>query len=93
MSLRTGGEGCPQPNKWASASEDWSWVGIRVADIQGSAAICPLYQVKIQPFAHDPNVPTLEALIGVPVPQSEGPITHTWAVQMVSAARRRGLWG
>lgn len=40
------------------------------------------YQVKIQPFEHDHNVPTLEALIGVPVPQREGPITHEWNVQM-----------
>lgn len=55
--------------------------------LQGSAATCPLYQVKIQPFVHDPHVPALEALIGVPGPPSEGPIKHTWAVQMVSAAR------
>lgn len=41
-----------------------------------------IYQVKIQPFVRDHNVPTLEALIGVPVPQSEGPITHSWNVQM-----------
>lgn len=62
----------------------------------GSAAICPLDQVKIQPFVRDHNVPTLEALIGVPVPQSEGPITHSWNVQMVSAGQRRacpGVWG
>lgn len=63
---------------------------------QGSAAICPLDQVKIQPFVRDHNVPALEALVGVPAPQSEGPITHSWNVQMVSAGQRRacpGVWG
>lgn len=68
-----------------------------MAGIQGSAALCPLYQVKIQLPYDDHNVPTLEALIGVPPPHSEGPITHKWIVQMVSASRRRkgcsGLWG
>ncbi|XP_011376967.1 integrin alpha-L isoform X1 [Pteropus vampyrus] len=41
-----------------------------------------IYQVRIQPSVHDHNVPTLEALIGVPQPHSEGPITHKWSVQM-----------
>ncbi|XP_045428399.1 integrin alpha-L isoform X4 [Pipistrellus kuhlii] len=41
-----------------------------------------VYKVKIQPFVHDPHVPGLEALIRVPGPPSEGPIKHTWAVQM-----------
>ncbi|KAF6124907.1 integrin subunit alpha L [Phyllostomus discolor] len=41
-----------------------------------------IYQVKIQPSEHDHNMPTLEALIGVPPPHREGPITHTWSVQM-----------
>uniref|UniRef100_A0A8C9PUI4 Integrin subunit alpha L n=1 Tax=Spermophilus dauricus TaxID=99837 RepID=A0A8C9PUI4_SPEDA len=50
-----------------------------------------IYQVRIQPSVHDHNMPTLEALVGVPQPHSEGPITHQWHVQMVSAARRRGL--
>ncbi|XP_020014253.1 integrin alpha-L isoform X2 [Castor canadensis] len=41
-----------------------------------------MYQVRIQPSVHDHNVPTLEALIGVPQPLSHGPITHTWRVQL-----------
>lgn len=57
-----------------------------MAGIPGSAAPFPLYQVKIQPSVHDHNVPTLEALIGVPWPHSKGPIMHKWRVEMVSAA-------
>nr|KAF6440836.1 integrin subunit alpha L [Rousettus aegyptiacus] len=41
-----------------------------------------IYQVRIQPSVHDHNVPTLEALIGVPQPHSEGLITQKWSVQM-----------
>ncbi|XP_015346785.1 integrin alpha-L isoform X1 [Marmota marmota marmota] len=41
-----------------------------------------IYQVRIQPSVHDHNMPTLEALVGVPQPHSEGPITHQWHVQM-----------
>uniref|UniRef100_A0A8C4M0C0 Integrin subunit alpha L n=1 Tax=Equus asinus asinus TaxID=83772 RepID=A0A8C4M0C0_EQUAS len=41
-----------------------------------------IYQVKIQPSVHDHNVPTLEALIGVPWPHSKGPIMHKWRVEM-----------
>ncbi|XP_005064421.1 integrin alpha-L isoform X1 [Mesocricetus auratus] len=41
-----------------------------------------IYQVRIQPSAYDHSMPTLEALVGVPQPPSEGPITHTWVVQM-----------
>lgn len=41
-----------------------------------------VYQVKIQPSVHDHNVPTLEALIGVPWPHSKGPIMHKWRVEM-----------
>uniref|UniRef100_A0A8I3WY54 Integrin subunit alpha L n=1 Tax=Callithrix jacchus TaxID=9483 RepID=A0A8I3WY54_CALJA len=41
-----------------------------------------IYQVRIQPSIHDHNLPTLEAVIGVPQPPSEGPITHQWSVQM-----------
>ncbi|XP_005351995.1 integrin alpha-L [Microtus ochrogaster] len=41
-----------------------------------------IYQVRIQPSAYDHNMPTLEALVGVPQPHSESPITHTWTVQM-----------
>uniref|UniRef100_A0A8C5KHI5 Integrin alpha L n=1 Tax=Jaculus jaculus TaxID=51337 RepID=A0A8C5KHI5_JACJA len=42
----------------------------------------PLFQVRIQPSAYDHHVPTLEALVGVPQPHSDGLITHTWTVQM-----------
>nr|XP_044987292.1 integrin alpha-L isoform X2 [Jaculus jaculus] len=41
-----------------------------------------IYQVRIQPSAYDHHVPTLEALVGVPQPHSDGLITHTWTVQM-----------
>uniref|UniRef100_A0A2I2YAL8 Integrin subunit alpha L n=1 Tax=Gorilla gorilla gorilla TaxID=9595 RepID=A0A2I2YAL8_GORGO len=41
-----------------------------------------MYQVRIQPSIHDHNIPTLEAVVGVPQPPSEGPITHQWSVQM-----------
>ncbi|XP_032099091.1 integrin alpha-L isoform X1 [Sapajus apella] len=41
-----------------------------------------IYQVRIQPSIHDHNLPILEAVIGVPQPPSEGPITHQWSVQM-----------
>ncbi|MEJ1273802.1 integrin alpha L [Cricetulus griseus] len=41
-----------------------------------------IYQVRIQPSAYDHNMPTLEALVGVPQPHSESTITHTWNVQM-----------
>uniref|UniRef100_A0A096NMH3 Integrin subunit alpha L n=1 Tax=Papio anubis TaxID=9555 RepID=A0A096NMH3_PAPAN len=41
-----------------------------------------IYQVRIQPSIHDHNVPTLEAVVGVPQPPSEGPITQQWSVQM-----------
>lgn len=40
-----------------------------------------VYQVRIQPSAYDHNMPTLEALVGVPWPHSEDPITYTWSVQ------------
>uniref|UniRef100_A0A452UB94 Integrin subunit alpha L n=1 Tax=Ursus maritimus TaxID=29073 RepID=A0A452UB94_URSMA len=42
------------------------------------------YQVRIQPSVYDHNVPALEALVGVPGPHSEGPITHKWGVPPVS---------
>uniref|UniRef100_A0A452UAU9 Integrin subunit alpha L n=1 Tax=Ursus maritimus TaxID=29073 RepID=A0A452UAU9_URSMA len=42
------------------------------------------YQVRIQPSVYDHNVPALEALVGVPGPHSEGPITHKWGVEMVN---------
>uniref|UniRef100_A0A2I3HYK5 Integrin subunit alpha L n=1 Tax=Nomascus leucogenys TaxID=61853 RepID=A0A2I3HYK5_NOMLE len=41
-----------------------------------------IYQVRIQTSIHDHNIPTLEAVVGVPQPPSEGPITHQWSVQM-----------
>ncbi|KAB0394843.1 hypothetical protein E2I00_008078, partial [Balaenoptera physalus] len=41
-----------------------------------------IYQVRIQPSVYDHNVPTLEALVRVPQPHSEGPIMHKWSVQM-----------
>lgn len=41
-----------------------------------------IYQVRIQPSIHDHNIPTLEAVVGVPQPPSEGPITQQWSVQM-----------
>uniref|UniRef100_A0A7N5JGV6 Integrin subunit alpha L n=1 Tax=Ailuropoda melanoleuca TaxID=9646 RepID=A0A7N5JGV6_AILME len=41
------------------------------------------YQVRIQPSVYDHNVPALEAVVGVPGPHSEGPITHKWSVEMV----------
>ncbi|PNI12207.1 ITGAL isoform 4 [Pan troglodytes] len=41
-----------------------------------------MYQVRIQPSIHDHNIPTLEAVVGVPQPPSQGPITHQWSVQM-----------
>ncbi|XP_012619678.1 integrin alpha-L isoform X2 [Microcebus murinus] len=41
-----------------------------------------IYQVRIQPSVYDHNMPILEAVVGVPQPLSEGPITHTWSVQM-----------
>lgn len=40
-----------------------------------------IYKVRIQPSAYDHNMPALEALVEVPQPHSEGPITHTWTVQ------------
>uniref|UniRef100_A0A8C3X879 Integrin subunit alpha L n=1 Tax=Catagonus wagneri TaxID=51154 RepID=A0A8C3X879_9CETA len=40
------------------------------------------YQVKIQPSVYDRHMPALEALVGVPQPHPEGPITHNWSVQM-----------
>ncbi|XP_052053938.1 integrin alpha-L isoform X1 [Apodemus sylvaticus] len=40
-----------------------------------------IYQVRIQPSAYDHNMPKLEALVEVPQPHSEGPITYTWSVQ------------
>nr|XP_025709990.1 integrin alpha-L-like isoform X1 [Callorhinus ursinus] len=43
------------------------------------------YQVRIQPSVYDHNMPALEALVGVPGPHSEGPITHKWSVQMEPA--------
>ncbi|XP_064218733.1 integrin alpha-L isoform X2 [Aotus nancymaae] len=45
-----------------------------------------IYQVRIQASIHDRNLPTLEAMIGVPQPPSEGPITQQWSVQMESSA-------
>jgi len=44
-----------------------------------------IYQVRIQPSVYDHNIPALEALVGVPGPHSEGPITHKWSVQMEPA--------
>ncbi|KAL4685382.1 hypothetical protein H8959_000979 [Pygathrix nigripes] len=41
-----------------------------------------IYQVRIQPSIHDHNIPTLEAVVGVPQPPSKGPITQQWSVQM-----------
>ncbi|XP_069342134.1 integrin alpha-L isoform X2 [Eulemur rufifrons] len=41
-----------------------------------------IYQVRIQPSIYDQNVPALEAVVGVPQPPSEGPVTHTWSVQV-----------
>ncbi|KAM6155895.1 integrin alpha-L [Rhynchocyon petersi] len=41
-----------------------------------------IYQVKIQSSVHDHDLPTLEALVGVPQSHSKGPITHTWHVEM-----------
>ncbi|KAI5131845.1 integrin alpha-L isoform X1 [Manis pentadactyla] len=40
-----------------------------------------IYQVRIQPSVYDHNVPTLDALVWVPQPHREGPITHQWSVQ------------
>ncbi|KAM5227355.1 integrin alpha-L [Ctenodactylus gundi] len=39
-----------------------------------------IYQVRVQPSAHDHAIPALEAVVGVPGPQSEAPFTHTWEV-------------
>lgn len=41
--------------------------------------------MRIQPSVYDHNVPALEAVVGVPGPHSEGPITQEWTVQMVSS--------
>ncbi|XP_058425614.1 integrin alpha-L isoform X2 [Diceros bicornis minor] len=41
-----------------------------------------IYQVRIQHSVHDRNLPTLEAVIGVPRVHSEGPIRYNWSVQM-----------
>uniref|UniRef100_A0A2K6QK26 Integrin subunit alpha L n=1 Tax=Rhinopithecus roxellana TaxID=61622 RepID=A0A2K6QK26_RHIRO len=41
-----------------------------------------IYQVRIQPSIHDHNIPTMEAVVGVPQPPSKGPITQQWSVQM-----------
>ncbi|KAL1788198.1 integrin alpha-L isoform X3 [Sigmodon hispidus] len=41
-----------------------------------------IYQVRIQPSAYDYNMPALEALVGVPQPHSESPVTYTWTVQL-----------
>lgn len=54
-----------------------------------SAGASALSQVKVQPSAYDHKLPTLEALVGLPQPLSEGPITHTWTVQTVSTAERK----
>lgn len=54
-----------------------------------SSAVSALSQVKIQPSAYDHSTPTLEALVHVPGPHSEGPITHTWTVQTVSSTEKR----
>ena len=79
----------PLPNEegapWAPAKEDWIW-GDSWGGIQGSAAPCPLYQVRIQPSNYD-NMPPLEALVRVPRVHSEGLITHKWSIQMVSWPR------
>lgn len=79
----------PLPNEeggpWAPAKEDWIW-GDSWGGIQGSAAPCLLYQVRIQPSNYD-NVPPLEALVRVPRVHSEGLITHRWSIQMVSGPR------
>ncbi|XP_004479427.1 integrin alpha-L [Dasypus novemcinctus] len=40
------------------------------------------YQVRIQPSPHDHNLPALEAVVAVPPPSSQGPVTHKWTVQM-----------
>ncbi|VCW69385.1 unnamed protein product [Gulo gulo] len=47
-----------------------------------SHSVNHFYQVRIQPSVYDHNVPALEAVVGVPGPHSEGPITHEWNVQM-----------
>ncbi|XP_022382101.1 integrin alpha-L isoform X5 [Enhydra lutris kenyoni] len=49
-----------------------------------SHSVNHFYQVRIQPSVYDHNVPALEAVVGVPGPYSEGPITHEWNVQMDS---------
>ncbi|KAM4829693.1 integrin alpha-L [Thomomys bottae] len=41
-----------------------------------------IYQVRIQPSLHNHSMPPLEALVRVPQPYTEGPITHTWRVLM-----------
>lgn len=40
-----------------------------------------IYQVRVQPSPYEHDMPTLEALVGLPQPHSEGPITYTWSVQ------------
>ncbi|KAG8513629.1 Integrin alpha-L, partial [Galemys pyrenaicus] len=41
-----------------------------------------IYQVRIQPFEQDHNLPTLEALVGVPQLHNKGPLKYTWEVKM-----------
>ncbi|XP_006872037.1 PREDICTED: integrin alpha-L [Chrysochloris asiatica] len=40
-----------------------------------------IYKVRIQPSIHNHDMPTLEALVGVPQSHSKGPITYSWSVQ------------
>uniref|UniRef100_A0A5F9DBB9 Integrin subunit alpha L n=1 Tax=Oryctolagus cuniculus TaxID=9986 RepID=A0A5F9DBB9_RABIT len=39
------------------------------------------YQVRVPPSLHQHSMPILEALVGVPVPHGEEPITYKWSVQ------------
>lgn len=64
------------------------WLLVRVALFK-LYVVSALSQVRIQPSAYDHDMPTLEALVGVPQPPSEGVINHTWSVQMVSTTQKR----
>lgn len=39
------------------------------------------YQVRVPPSLYQHSMPILEALVGVPVPHGEEPITYKWSVQ------------
>ncbi|XP_004856223.1 integrin alpha-L isoform X2 [Heterocephalus glaber] len=41
-----------------------------------------IYQVRIQPSAHNHDLPELEALVRVPQPHAGQPFTHSWSVHM-----------